>query len=83
MQIRHAQKLTLGINMDKEINEPFLDKPEFADPNKPAYDYRNYECAGKFRGVGQAGKVGMKNPTSIDPMPSEKKNMQVPRDHAG
>ncbi len=66
--------------MEKEIKEPFIDGPEFSDPNKPAYDYRNYECAGKYRGVGQAGKVGMKNTTSIEPMPPVQNCIKVPRD---
>ena len=83
MQIKHEQTPITGIKMDNEIKEPFVERPDFSEPNKPAYDHRNYECAGKYRGVGEAGKVGKKNPSSIEPMPPEKKKMKVPRDHEG
>lgn len=66
--------------MDQEIKKPVLDKPNFI---REPYDYRNYECAGEYRGVGEAGKVGMNNSSSIDSMPPGKKKMMVPRDHKG
>lgn len=69
--------------MDEEIKKPFIKRPDFSEPNAPSYDYRNMEDAGKFRGVGQAGKVGLKNSTSIDAMPPQKKTIKVPRDHEG
>jgi hypothetical protein len=66
--------------MDSEIKKPELDKPKFVDM---AYDYRNIENAGKYRGVGQAGKVGSRSSDSIDAMPPAKKRIIVPRDHRG
>ena len=66
--------------MDKEIKKPKLNRPEFIDV---PYDYRSVEYAGPFNGVGEAGKVGLKNSTSIDAMPPEKKTIKVPRDHRG
>ena len=66
--------------MDKEIKSPSLKKPAFYDE---AYDYRNIEEVGEYRGVGEAGKVGLKNSSSIDAMPPEKKTIRVPRDHKG
>lgn len=66
--------------MDQEIKKPELDRPTFF---REPYDYRNIEYAGGYRGVGERGKVGGENPTSIDPMPTQSKKMQVPRDHKG
>lgn len=66
--------------MDKEIKYPELTEPKFF--NEP-YDYRNIENVGEYCGVGEAGKVGMRNSTSIDAMPPTKKTMLVPRDHKG
>lgn len=71
------------MSQEQEIKHPFLDKPDYAEANKPAYDYRNFSDAGKFRGVGQAGKVGKKTCSSHDPMPPKKAQMKVPRDHKG
>jgi hypothetical protein len=47
----------------------------------PAYDDRDIENVGKYRGVGEAGKVGLNNCTSYDPMPSTPKKGQVKRDY--
>lgn len=60
-------------------------KPEIKKPTFPEvkYDYRNMENAGKFRGVGEAGKVGKYYSNSIDAMPPTKKVERVPRDHNG
>ena len=66
--------------MDNEIKYPELTKPKFFDE---PYDYRNIENVGEYRGVGQAGKIGMRNSTSIDAMPPKKSDMLVPRDHKG
>lgn len=66
--------------MDNEIKFPTMEKPKFFDE---AYDYRNIENAGHFRGVGEAGKIGKKNPTSLNPMPDSPSKMYVPRDHNG
>lgn len=73
-------KLVIDINMDKEIKKPTLTEPKYFDE---AYDYRNIETAGKYRGVGERGKVGLKSSDSIDAMPAEKKTIRVPRDHKG
>lgn len=83
MQIKLERNQITGIKMEKEIKEPCIKRPDFSEPNKPAYDYRNMENAGKFRGVGEAGKVGLKNSNSIDAMPPTKHKMKVPRDHEG
>ncbi len=69
--------------MEEEIKKPYIKRPDFSEPNKPAYDYRNMEDAGKFRGVGEAGKIGLNKATSIYAMPPESSKMQVPRDHEG
>lgn len=69
--------------MEEEIKKPYMKLPNFAEPNKPAYDYRNMENAGKFRGVGQAGKIGYWQTNSINPMPPKSSKMKVPRDHEG
>jgi len=66
--------------MDKEIKKPELVDPKFF--NEP-FDYRNIETAGRYRGVGEAGKVGLNKSTSIDAMPPEKNTIAVPRDHKG
>jgi len=73
-------KQVLDTKMDNEIKYPELTKPKFF--NEP-YDYRNIENVGKYRGVGEAGKVGLNNSTSIDAMPPKKNEMLVPRDHKG
>jgi len=67
--------------MDSEIKHPKLKRPEFL--SEVPYDYRNIENAGPFDGVGERGKVGSKNSTSIDAMPPNKKTTYVPRDHRG
>lgn len=69
--------------MEKEIKKPYIKRPDFSEPNEPAYDYRNMEDAGKFRGVGEAGKVGSKQSSSLNAMPPEKMKTKVPRDHEG
>lgn len=66
--------------MDDELKYPTMKDPKFFNE---AYDYRNIENAGKYRGVGQAGKVGSRMSNSIDAMPPEKKSRYVPRDHRG
>lgn len=66
--------------MDSEIKKPELKRPDFF--NEP-YDYRNFEVGGKYRGVGEAGKVGSKDSTSVDAMPPKEIKMNVPRDHKG
>ncbi len=66
--------------MDKEIKKPELDRPKFF---REPYDYRNYEKAGEFQGVGERGKVGMKTSESLDAMPPVAHTMLVPRDHKG
>jgi hypothetical protein len=63
--------------MEKEVKKPELDKPSFF---REPYDYRNIEYAGQYRGVGERGKVGTKSSSSMDAMPPNPKNMQVPRD---
>ena len=68
---------------EQEIKTPFLTAPEFAEVDKPSYDQRNYSNAGKFRGVGERGKTGLKDCSSYDPMPPKKMRMKVPRDHEG
>lgn len=69
--------------MESEEKKPCIKGPNFSEPNKPAYDYRNMEDAGKYRGVGSAGKVGLFRSDSIDAMPPTKSNKRVPRDHEG
>lgn len=64
--------------MDQEIKKPELERPAFF---REPYDYRNIEYAGEYRGVGERGKIGKNNPDSIDPMPPQSNNMQVPRDY--
>lgn len=66
--------------MDKEIKYPTLEEPKFFNET---YDYRNIENVGKYRGVGQAGKVGLMASQSIEAMPPTKKTIRVPRDHGG
>lgn len=66
--------------MQPEKERPILDKPEFIDTT---YDYRNYECAGKFRGIGEAGKTGKRNSDSLNAMPKESVKSNVRRDHDG
>lgn len=66
--------------MDDELKHSKIKRPDF---ERCPYDYRNFESAGHFRGVGEAGKVGLKASTSIDAMPPKKKDIKVPRDHAG
>lgn len=64
--------------MDNEIKKPELKDPKFY---RESYDYRNVEGAGQYRGVGQAGKVGLMKSNSIDAMPTEGQIMQVPCYH--
>lgn len=66
--------------MDNEIKFPTMENPKFFEES---YDYRNIENAGPFCGVGMAGKVGSKNPTSINPMPDSPNKRYVARDHKG
>jgi len=66
--------------MDNEIKHPSLTDPKFFEE---AYDYRNIENIGKYRGVGEAGKTGYFRSESIEAMPPKKKTMGVPRDHGG
>ena len=74
------QNQAIGINMQPEYEKPVMKKPEFSEPEEPCYDYRNIENAGKYRGVGKAGKIGSKMATSIDAMPAESRSKFVPRD---
>ena len=83
MLIALKQNQILGTKMEKEIKKPYIKRPDFSEPDAPAYDYRNMENAGKFRGVGEAGKVGLKNSNSTNAMPPNKSKMKVPRDHEG
>ena len=66
--------------MRSEIKKPELKQPKFFDE---PYDYRNIEDAGHFCGVGEAGKTGSRQSTSLNAMPDEATKMQVPRDHKG
>lgn len=66
--------------MDSEIKKPELKDPKFFDE---PYDYRNLEDVGHFRGVGQAGKTGSRQSTSLNAMPDGYKCKFVPRDHEG
>ena len=52
-------------------------RPDF--PRYDCYDFRNVEDAGKYRGVGRAGKVGSRSSESIDAMPPSKEKKPVPR----
>ncbi len=84
MYLRHLKQClnqNLDTKMDSEIKKPVLKRPEFL--SEVPYDYRNMEKAGPFAGVGERGKVGSKNSTSIDAMPPNKKCIYVPRDHRG
>ena len=65
------------------MDKPTVKRPNFTEAEMPCYDYRNMENAGKYRGVGQAGKVGLMNGSSIDAMPPTKTINKVPRDHNG
>lgn len=71
--------------MQPEYEKPFMEAPEFAEVYQPCYDYRNFENAGKYRGVGSAGKIGefSGDAGSIDTMPREPKKSKVRRDHGG
>ena len=69
--------------MQPEYEKPTMDKPDFAKPYQPCYDYRNMENAGQYRGVGQAGKIGSKSSESIDSMPPKSQIQKVRRDHNG
>jgi hypothetical protein len=66
--------------MDQEIKKPTLRQPQFHDE---AYDFRNIENAGHFRGVGQRGKTGSFKSTSLDAMPENPTEMREYRDHRG
>ncbi len=63
-----------------EIKKPTLKRPRFFNED---YDYRNKESVGPYNGVGEAGKVGSLEATSIDPCPPKAHTMRVPRDHHG
>ena len=65
------------------MEKPVIKRPDFTEPYEPCYDYRNMEDAGKYRGVGQAGKVGLKDGMSIESMPPDSFKKRVPRDHNG
>jgi hypothetical protein len=69
--------------MQPKYEKPVVKKPDFAKEGKPCYDYRNMEKAGQYRGVGQRGKVGMDNSTSIETMPMKPTKTKVRRDHEG
>lgn len=77
MQIEPRQNQIIGINMDAEIKKPFPMRPDFADTDKPSYDFRNVEDAGKYRGVGERGKTGAKEPKSTETMPDDPMKRQV------
>ena len=70
--------------MQPSYEKPVIKRPDFSEAEQPCYDYRNMEDAGKFRGVGEAGKVGgFGSGKSIETMPWEKKRSKVRRDHEG
>lgn len=69
--------------MQPDYERPTVKRPDFTEAEEPTYDYRNMENAGKFRGIGQRGKVGSKGTTSIDTMPPKARNPRVRRDHEG
>jgi hypothetical protein len=70
--------------MQPNDEKPTIKRPDFSEPGAPSYDYRNMENAGKYRGVGQAGKVGLfTNSKSIDAIPQNKMKSKVRRDHEG
>ena len=66
--------------MDEEVKQPELTKPKFV--NEP-FDYRNIENVGRYRGVGQPGKVGHRFSNDLNAMPPSKKTERAPRDHKG
>lgn len=66
--------------MKSEIKKPELKDPKFF---REPYDYRNPEFAGEYCGVGEKGKTGSRQSTSLNAMPDEPSKMQVPRDHKG
>jgi len=78
-----CQKPDSDTNMQPDYERPVIRRPDFSEAEEPCYDYRNMENAGKFRGVGQAGKVGSKDSPSIETMPSKSINKKVKRDHEG
>lgn len=69
--------------MQPEYEKPVVKRPDFTEANMPTYDYRNMEKAGKYRGVGQRGKVGLDKSMSIDAMPMKPVKSKVRRDHEG
>jgi len=71
--------------MQPDYEKPVVKGPEFTEPGFPCYDYRNMENAGKYQGVGSAGKVGHRQSedNSIETMPPKKERTKVRRDHRG
>ena len=67
--------------MENEFKHPKIERPDF--PKVP-YDYRDMENAGKFRGVGQAGKTGaFGSSKDCYAMPHLADIKKVPVDHEG
>ena len=71
--------------MQPKAEKPVVKKPDFAKADKPTFDYRNMENAGRFRGVGQRGKTGLfeRESGSIQTMPPLSSKSTVRRDHEG
>ena len=70
--------------MQPDYEKPVLKRPDFSEPNMPSFDYRNMENAGKYRGVGERGKVGhFEGRESIETMPPKSIKSKVRRDHNG
>lgn len=71
--------------MQPEYEKPVIKRPDFTEAEQPCYDYRNMESAGKFRGVGQAGKTGFFEDKSLscETMPRDPRKRKLRRDHEG
>jgi len=70
--------------MQPDYEKPVMKRPDFTEANMPTYDYRNMENAGKFRGVGEAGKTGkFEGKESIETMPYKPQKNYLRRDHRG
>jgi hypothetical protein len=77
-------KKILGTNMQPSYEEPYVEGPDFAQADKPTYDYRTMENAGQYRGVGTPGKTASKKTdTHKDAMPMQPIYSKVKRDHKG
>lgn len=81
MQLNKKKDIdTKEVSMDQEIKKPELERPTFF---REPFDYRNIEYAGQYRGVGEAGKIGLNSSSSMETMPAKSKTIGVPRDHKG